>query len=364
MRAIAVLLAAIVPLLAGCAATGMSALAPEGESEAGVLRLDRAPEGFSIDQPPADAAHVLMGAQSTVSVALIYRGDELQPETTAHALSGEMLPSRDEAVAADDGEQFVAVKFAKESRTTTLVDDTPSAQAQAQAQRIVITRDGESQRYPIANLTGDEFYLFQAPVDASPDDAVLEVEIEGVTQRLSLLTGERLPSELDALFDRHGEVSYDSEGQGYVSEYVEVGDREHNVLTWIQSVSTEPLMHGHGWPDEGEMFLWADVQLRHTVNNDASGGGVWRYLELEPGSGTTITVELADGSVREALLVQELASGSDTTYRVWFSVPADLDAAQVVVDVHPFDTGDDVRGALEQPRVTVDLEFSASGVGE
>jgi hypothetical protein len=75
-----------------------------------------------------------MGAQSTVSVALIYRGDELQPETTAHALSGEMLPSRDEAVAADDGEQFVAVKFAKESRTTTLVDDTPSAQAQAQAQ--------------------------------------------------------------------------------------------------------------------------------------------------------------------------------------------------------------------------------------
>jgi hypothetical protein len=173
----------------------------------------------------------------------------------------------------------------------------------------------------------------QVPQDPSPEDAVLEVVVDGAVQRLSLVDGSLLHTDVPHAYERRREVAIRDDDATDASARVESRDGvEHTLMLSLHRAATAAHMEGRGWAPEGAQLLRIDVEVDQILPTAEEGSGQRYGL----GELAVATLALPDGSAIEPFFLgyrdgdpgapEELTSGG-VAWQAWYEIPTDLGTA-------------------------------------
>lgn len=157
--------------------------------------------------------------------------------------------------------------------------------------------------------------LLSVAEDLAPEDVVMELEWDGVVQRLSLLDGSRLASEVDAVYTEP--LTAEVEDNWWERE--DPGDPHGRALGgYVGPVELRDVAPDLTWAEPGTAYLGVHAQ-------SLGPGGRWE--------GTLEAVTLADGT-EIAPIGERLPSGYDMAEApTWFEVPREAGALTVRLQV-------------------------------
>lgn len=221
-----------------------------------------------------------------------------------------------EEVAPAEGEIFLRAELVAEAPSL-MPEATGRTQMLQHLTLEVLVGGTTVERIPVSDLTGADAavqppsLLLSAPEDAGAEDVVLALVWQGVTQRLSLLDGARLPSEVDVLYTEPlaAEVEdnwWEREDDRFPEEPATAG--------YVGPVVLEPVAPDWTWAEPGTAFLGVRAQLFTTVGRREE---------------TVEAVLLADGTSIEPW-GDGPPSGRDLAEEpTWFEVPREAGALTV-----------------------------------
>lgn len=221
-----------------------------------------------------------------------------------------------EEVAPAEGEIFLRAELVAEAPSL-MPEATGRAQMLQHLTLEVLVGGTTVERIPVSDLTGADAavqppsLLLSVPEDAGAEDVVLALIWQGATQRLSLLDGARLPSEVDVLYTEPlaAEVEdnwWEREDDRFPEEPATAG--------YVGPVVLEPVAPDWTWAEPGTAFLGVRAQLFTTVGRREE---------------TVEAVLLADGTSIEPW-GDGPPSGRDLAEEpTWFEVPREAGALTV-----------------------------------
>src|SRR5690625_3769061 len=219
-----------------------------------------------------------------------------------------------EVVHAADGHAFYVAKFTNSDPAWELGGDNPRVSVEAfngtdKLGELFNNGDGTSQQGTI---------IVSLPVEADAEAATLRHTTQDKTQVLSLVTGERVSSDVEWIYESVGKelelVSADSINESFPAwaggeDYIEgevVGADLQNFL--------QPKGGGNGWAGKDKHFVVVDLE--------------WRKVGATTFDESTIHVELENGDVvYPARDVLHLSSSP-----IAFEVPVDTEAFNVIIE--------------------------------
>lgn len=272
------------------------------------------------------------------------------------------LPEAD--VPAPEGRAFLVVQLQAEFAPWPFASLDP---ADAPVLRLRVRRPGAAD--PVAlevpDLAVDRPLLLQVAADAAPEDAVLEATTFGAVQRLSLIDGSRLPSEVEHLYGRRRTVDYSATALVRVLDaqrLAEDGSGDTLQLD-IDQMQLTPATAAVGWPGPGQQLLGVKVTpWQGFVRGDGEGIALPARVDGR--------LDLPDGTAVPALRVDSTGAVrlygqfSRESFVLWFPLPVDLDSATLHLDVQPFPrTADLAEGLGIQDGAQRALTFPADAAG-
>ena len=329
-------------VLAGCGSSSDSdKVSVDGEEQ------DQAPVEFQAETDFAGLTSLDSGIEFTAteaseSNALLAPGLDLQitevaqsphiPADVFEEVSGDSPGLNDDEepiteVHAADGHVFYLAKFNSSDPGWEVGGDDPDTSvtlhsANDEIDSVFSTRDGTAQQGTI---------VISLPEESSPDAASLRSETADKKQSLSIITGERLSSDIDYIYEATDKsvelVSADSINESFPAwaggdDYVEgevVGAEFANFL--------QPKGGGQGWAGAGKHYVVVDLE--------------WRKVSSTSFDESTIYVELENGdTIYPARNVNSLSSNP-----IAFEIPIETEEFQVVLE-----TDIKVGGGANAPR--------------
>lgn len=275
--------------------------------------------------------HVLTGTE---------RRADLEPLDAASILNEDEPP--DEPVTAPEGEEFLLFTLDAVQLVWRLPDTVPLPRA-----RCVVRRPGGEEGFPLDLRQASGTWIVRVAADAAPQDAVLEVVELGRTQRLSLIDGSLVHTDVPHLYGRtrvtgtswpgggveaFGKQAPEADGEEAEDAH---GNRDRISLL-AKAVRDMPLSRSLGWAADGEQLLRLTVDAWHRVFRPDSGASVLLPLDL-----TGSVLRLPDGTERQPAEVMDARhqpelGGLRGTVLLTFSVPVDLTSAEVRLAAIPF----------------------------
>lgn len=268
------------------------------------------------------------------------RRDSLEPVEIQEVLGEDELPQ--EGLAAPEGEQFLLCTLDVERILWELPEGVPLPRA-----RFVVRRPGGEISVPVDPRKTTGTWIVRVVADPSPEDAVLEVVELGRTQRLSLVDGSLVHTDVPHIYGRSEVVGEPWPGGGAVLEGEQAPEASgqdsrdaHGNLDRITlqalAVKDVPLSRTLGWAADGEQYLRVMVNTWQHFSRPDSGASVLLPLDL---SGSRL--RLPDGTEREPALIADSRRQQDILHPtnmavLWFSAPVDLTAAEVRISANPF----------------------------
>lgn len=234
-------------------------------------------------------------------------------------ITGDTPPRDDDGerpseVRAEDGHLFVVASFETRDPQWEPRGKTPETKAVLQVEssdvtQLFSTEDGSRHSSTI---------VASVPQDAEPEDAVIEIETAKAYQSVSLLTGERVDTDMPQAYPGPHEVTIES-AEELDTSFDHFIDGDTPVQGKVVDAFTTPYLDqdgGDGWSAPGQVYLSVEVDWNtpvHTTYNE------------------TVTRVEADGETFQAVndpssLVEWFADN------VVFQIPADLGAVEVVVE--------------------------------
>lgn len=312
---------AAVAAVASCDAFERLTPTPPVRLESGVRgvvarsRITSLPDATAV---PVDLAHAIEAPGARCRLVTVQKLSVIP----VHALGvlgldqPEDLEADVEEVAPAEGEIFLRAELVAEAPSL-MPEATGRAQMLQHLTLEVLVGGTTVERIPVTDLAGVDAamhplsLLLSVPEDAGAEDVVLELVWEGVTQRLSLLDGARLPSEVDVLYTEPlaAEVEdnwWEREDDRFPEEPATAG--------YVGPVVLEPVAPDWSWAEPGTAFLGVRAQLFTTAGR--------REEAVE-------TVLLADGTSIEPW-GDGPPSGRDLAEEpTWFQVPREAGALTV-----------------------------------
>lgn len=278
-------------------------------------------------------------SSARLTLTNVARRSVLEPED-ARIISGKGEgPSR--SLNAPEDEEFLLFTLGSESFVWDL-DQRPEPPAASIAVRrhdgtVVTVMD------PV-QLPGN--YTVRVAADPDPQDAVLEVSEGGRTQRLSLIDGSLIDTEVPHVYGRTrlsgsawpgggievvGEQAPDASGQ----EARDADGGIDRVTLVALSARDMPMSRSLGWAEDGEQLLRLEIDAFHHFSRREIGS------VLLPVDLAASVLRLPDGTEREPLAIADSLRPPDgpalgSTVHLWFSIPVDLEAAEARITAVPF----------------------------
>ncbi|MGY5765191.1 hypothetical protein ACXET9_08320 [Brachybacterium sp. DNPG3] len=306
---------------------------PERVYETLGLGLERPGEGAGVLATP-DGAYAVDG------VGLIDRFTADQLEDRLYRFM-----ATDEDVVAPEGEVYLVVSLVREGRgwQTASTDGTDwlTGAGPVTTARLIVVRDGEEVAATADLWLSESAWLLRVPADPAPDEAVLEVETDGKIQRLSLVDGSLISSDVPQVYGRSAVEDYAQGEDDSSSLYLDAEDERGNrdsLSVYLNGAWATPLSTALGWADDGRQHLAVLVDTQQSLMRDLDKALLFYPVRIGAATAT------ADGeaSVEPALVEHVMHSGSlglssRDTWVVWFSVPADFTTVEAVIglDVLP-----------------------------
>lgn len=247
----------------------------------------------------------------------------------------------DHPVPAPEGAVFLVVELGEEPGGHTLFGPALPAGQEASEKRstsatvILRSADGEPRFTEITLDDAVEGLLMHLPSEPSAQDAALEVVADGATQRLSLIDGSLLETDLSHAHEWTGGVEADVPDRGSVSGRVLSEDgMEHLLMLSLGRVETGMYVEGSGWAPEGSQYLWVELtieQILEAADEDSGqryGIGHPAVVALVLEGGSTIEPFHLGGRDGDPGPAEKLTSGG-VTWWSWFEIPASLETARL-----------------------------------
>lgn len=332
------------PLLAAC--TDLEGGAGAAFEDLGVTpRWLREQDGPALSAP--SGSERLKAPQGRLGVS----GSRLEKSFSAEEIADllNLFEEQEEGATAPEGETFLLAQLEFRGDPWAVWSD-PGRIAQSLSSagfdyRIVVQRADGPMSFALQDSSFDVPFLVRVPEDPAPEDAVVEVSGAGMVQRLSLIDGTVVHTDLAHLAGRTvvgtvEQLDEDDEGGEATSAYLDGDDGSRDVLQIsTQAAWTTPFAADHGWAGEGVQFLAVSVRLEQRVILPDPRSAL--FLPAQVSSAELVTPEgSAVEPVAQELGVRERSVGrryaGDDTWTAWFRVPVDLDSAQVRVVAAPF----------------------------
>lgn len=260
----------------------------------------------------------------------------------AQVFRGDSEEEPSSPVSAPEGEEFLLCTLDREHFVWDIAAATEPPTA-----RIVVQRPSGEIALPMDVDFIPGSYLMRVAADPAPEDAVLEVSERGKMQRLSLIDGSLVHSDVAHIYGRtqlvgdswpaggveiRGEQSPEADGE----EARDAHGTKDRITLLGMSARDMPMARSLGWAPDGEQLLRLEISAVHRVVRAEDGAAVLLPVDL---SGSVL--RLPDGSEREPVEVDDARHQPDggslgETVYLWFSVPVDLTAAEVHLVVIPF----------------------------
>lgn len=329
--------------------------------------------GLGLSAPESGtSAGVLVTAEGLYRLGAVGVVDRLSATVIEDRLS--RILDSDEDVVAPEGEAFLMASISVESvhwQTASAASAVGTAWVDGGAPpsaRIVVTRGGEEISTGITLWTSDMAWLMRVPADPAPADAVLEVEMDGRIQRLSLVDGSLISTDLPDLYGR-SEVAAHGGGEDDVADLYLDAEDEHgstdSVVLAIRSVWTTPLSDLLGWAEEGRQHLAVGFDTEQRMRRGADGAIV--SYPMRPVGCTAAP----DGEETAEPLLLEHVQRTESygryegdSWTAWFSVPSGFETAQVTVGAEVLPRREGLAEALgigDGLRITVTGAPTAGG---
>lgn len=268
----------------------------------------------------------------------------------AAAFSGLSLEASSD-VTAPDGKEFLLARIESQQRfwgdSSTSRPAVIAGDQESWIPQLLIERSAA----PVDRLEAGT-YLLLVPEGAAREDAVLELDIAGRVQQLSLLDGSMVSTDLEHLHERHDRVRVAQDGRpvGSLSDlrvdaYEEAPDGRNDTLGMsLLGLFTEPIAEGDDWPAEGMMLTWVGTLFQQSVT--ASGGEERETFDPELASAV---LELEDGTLIESpgLEGPSFSVDRDSSW-LRFEVPLDIEAATLRIEVTPHQRWDGIDELLAE----------------
>lgn len=238
----------------------------------------------------------------------------LQPTLARHLaeslgfLEADPEADGDQEVLAPEGEVFLLAELHVEG-SRVLAGHLP--QRDVHSDRLVLGGEaGEPWPRPM-EVGGRARIALTVPEDPGPEAAMLEVTCEEISQRLSLVDGSRISSDLEHWYDSWYQAVPE---QIWWERFDEVGDAGLTMAGAVRSVDVQPGLVDGTWPGPGKILLGVDLTVLPTPE------GIEALYEL--------VLLLPDGTeaTRRGRTAQEALVNPDHPAAVWFEVPHDVDA--------------------------------------
>lgn len=279
------------------------------------------------------------------------------------ALVGELRFSSDppeQEVTAPDGEEYLFFSLEVEPHSWG-----PTRFARRPRFLVRVARPGGEIVLGADWATIAQHRMVRVLADPAPQDAVLEVHDHERVQRLSLVDGSLLDSEVAHVYDRHRLVGEDPrEGSIRLRDQVvaqhETEDGESDTIVLSTALArTAPMTSRRGWAPDGEQLVGVRVAAAQYYSPAFSADRT--AVPVDP---AVSVLRLADGTERSPVDIEDAATAGDEAgfaadeSLLWFSVPADLETAQFVLRVEPFPRRADLAELIDLGGgLTSDLTF-------
>ncbi|MGP9536469.1 hypothetical protein ACT3SP_00555 [Brachybacterium sp. AOP43-C2-M15] len=334
--------------------------------------------GSLLEMQPPDGARTVLAATDSIRLesngtAESFTAGELRRMTGRDSSDG--TPG-DEPVPAPEGQRYLVVQLEREAGISAVPEpptterDEDAEQAEDPAGTIlgIVLRDpdGAPAESEVALEEGTSQLLMLVPADPGPEDAVLEVVTGGARQRLSLVDGSLLHTDVPHAYDRWGRVAaLGSESDRYASERRDAGRGEVDELRLgLGALLTTAYRWGSGWAPAGTHYLVVHGTVAQTVEKGEES------VAHEAGELGTATLTLPDGTVLDAIETTpwerpEAEPGSEPEpgpgrriWRAWFEIPTDLPAATVHLVARPSERRPGLAEEFgDSVGIEVDLQF-------
>lgn len=289
--------------------------------ESGVTGVVIGPSAGALPGPPEiphDLDHVIEVPGARCRVVAVQRLSAL-PVASLVPLGldrPEDLAQETEEVAPATGEVFLHALLSAEPPALL-----PSTEAQSPATIQVRVAGSSVASIPLVDLvphnahTPPHGLLLSVAEDLTPEDVVVELEWDGAVQRLSLLDGSRLASEVDVVYTEPFTAAVEDNWW----EREDPGEPHRRVLGgYVGPVELRDVTPDLTWAEPGTAYLGVRAQ-------SLGPGGRWE--------GTLDAVILADGT-EIAPSGESLPSGRDLAeVPTWFEVPREAGALTVRLQV-------------------------------
>lgn len=203
-----------------------------------------------------------------------------------------------------------------------------------------------------ATIAGD--HMVRVIADPGPEDAVLEITDHDKVQRLSLIDGSLLDSEVRHIYGRHllvgatpGVAAIELEDRFEAEHETEGGELDRLTLETTHA-ATSPMTSRLGWAEDGEQFVGVRVRTEQFYSPAFS-----RSRTPVPVDPSISVLRLADGTELSPVDIENAATAGDrgvfspTEDLLWFAVPADLEVAHLALRVEPFPRRADLAELLD-----------------
>lgn len=284
---------------------------------------------------------------------IVLRGSErqrtLDPDRVAE-LTGGSAPEK--PLEAPDGEEFLLAALEGEEPlwSTSAFPEPPDG-------RVIVRRPEGEESFPVPIDRVSSGILLRIVADPGPEDAVLELTELGRTQRLSLVDGTLLHTDLPDLsvrtvlggenwFDQGVELVGTQEPAAEREEATDAGGGTDRVTLQAMHGTTTLLDPVLGWAPEGAQLLAVVVQALQQHRARAGAEQVLLPMDLSDSH-----LVLPDGEEREVLAVQDQLHAPPgrelgTRITLWFEIPLELTSAEVHVAAMPFPRRDGLAEEL------------------
>lgn len=357
----------------------VAACSPEPEPGDEFLGLGDEPEVISagphvrFDRPQDPGAVLLPGGRLHLAKVAQVESFTAGEVSVMSSRSKRTETPSDHPVPAPEGAVFLVLELGKETGGdyTLFAPVLPAGQEapeEPSTSATIILRgaDGESSSTEIALDDAVRGLLMHLPSEPSAQDAVLEVVADGATQRLSLVDGTLLETDLSHVRDWKGGVEVGVPARGSASARVLSEDgMEHHLMLSLERVEVGMHVEGWGWAPEGSQFLWVELTIDQILEAADEGSGQ-RYGVGHP---ALADLTLEDGSTIEPFLLgfrdgdpgpaEELTSGG-VTWWGWFEIPAPIGSARLRLAAVLDERSDGPAPAPDDPdsvSVEADLAF-------
>lgn len=330
---------------------GLAACSEESAFEDRWRELGMTPERVSAGQlelltvDPAPAAETPDSIYLVESSALFPSFTKDQVDTL---LGGNASP--EEGITAPEGMTFLVAR----TRRDPLEEKTWSSAGQVVVTcRIPASEESDAHVAKVLNPADvDEAWLLRVPADPAPQDALLELEIDGKIQQLSLVDGSLVRDDLAYLEGRRRGLTLQAAVEVESTPLFEAetldGDEAKDALSFYAGdCLLAPMTASQGWPTPGTQL--AGIAISPEQYYEPAATDETMHLPARP-EGCTLT--LPDGTVIEQRTAEvsrrDIVNGTfeGAAYIVWFEVPCDLDSATAHLQVTPCPRREDLAEAL------------------